>query len=413
MVASLVVGATTVPGVGVADAQPAPGAGWLEVLNFYRSSAGLPPVAEDPALSPAASLHAKYIVEAGLYEHYEDPNNPLYTPQGDAAGRHSEIQTSGGRPPSDERQAVEAWVTAPFHAFGLFSPNLVAAGFGLFSDPNRSPYSYASVLDVGDDLTPGVPTTVGFPVRFPGPGSTVALTAYPGFEHPDPLTSCPGYKAPTGIPILVRFAIPTPGADLVLTHDGSPVVTCSFDGTNYTNPEPADQALGRSGLTAVNGLVAFPRAPLSTGAYEATLRVAGSPDLTWRFTIGGKDVTPNQEAAATASRTYSRNQAGDIALVAAAIASVVAYRRRPGPRRRRQWRVVFVLAIAGWAWSSWHQQKFLAPGLKSNIGVAALDLALVVGAVLLVTRVRRQHRGTWKPPPGFFDVGPAQQARKY
>lgn len=35
---------------------------WLDRVNFYRATAGLPPVEEDPELSGAVSEHARYMV---------------------------------------------------------------------------------------------------------------------------------------------------------------------------------------------------------------------------------------------------------------------------------------------------------------------------------------------------------------
>jgi uncharacterized protein YkwD len=150
---------------------PQPGQHWLEVLNFYRSSAKLHPVIEDPTLTQNAALHARYIVQSGLYEHYEDPHNSAYTTEGNDAGQHSEILSSTA--PMNERQAIENWITAPFHAFGLLRPKLEAAGFGSFSKPDGHPYAYAAALDVRHDQFPETPASIGFPVRWPGPSTTV------------------------------------------------------------------------------------------------------------------------------------------------------------------------------------------------------------------------------------------------
>ena len=38
------------------------GPNWLERVNFYRASASLPPVAENPALSGGVRQHARYMV---------------------------------------------------------------------------------------------------------------------------------------------------------------------------------------------------------------------------------------------------------------------------------------------------------------------------------------------------------------
>ena len=65
---------------------------WLARLNHYRSLAGLPPVAEDPALSEGDALHARYLVKSyaeairrggiGGEAHEENRASPWYTVKG-------------------------------------------------------------------------------------------------------------------------------------------------------------------------------------------------------------------------------------------------------------------------------------------------------------------------------------------
>ena len=85
---------------------------WLARLNHYRSLAGLPPVAEDPALSEGDALHARYLVKSyaeairrggiGGEAHEENRASPWYTVKGADAGKASDVSywQAGKGPPA-------------------------------------------------------------------------------------------------------------------------------------------------------------------------------------------------------------------------------------------------------------------------------------------------------------------------
>src|SRR5882724_10929430 len=102
---------------------------WLKAVNVYRAQAKLPPVTEDPDLSRSDLLHARYSVRNQVLVHSEDPNLPEYTVEGDRAAH-----ASNGAQARSEKDAVDQWMQAPFHALGILDPRLKTVGFGLYTD---------------------------------------------------------------------------------------------------------------------------------------------------------------------------------------------------------------------------------------------------------------------------------------
>ncbi len=179
-------------------ALPPPG-DWLGYVNFYRTTAGLPLLQENPAWSDGGWLHARYIVKNNQVNHFENPNNPWYTPEGHAAAQASNLFGSFN-PNETIEKTIEGWMQGPFHAVGILDPHLSKTGYGIYHEPDGAIVAGAA-LDIIRGLGP-LPPTITFPIRWPGPGSRVPLTQHTG-EYPNPLSSCPGYQSPSGLPILL------------------------------------------------------------------------------------------------------------------------------------------------------------------------------------------------------------------
>ncbi|MDP9439416.1 MAG: CAP domain-containing protein, partial [Actinomycetota bacterium] len=137
----------------VAEAQvgprPAPisaGADWLTTTNYYRATAGLTPVTENPVWSDGDRKHARYAVLNGAMGHYEDPTKPYYTAEGDAAAKSSNL--AYGSSYATDHDFVEVWMTAPFHALGILDPRLKRSGFGSYRDLSAPTFTGATALDV-------------------------------------------------------------------------------------------------------------------------------------------------------------------------------------------------------------------------------------------------------------------------
>lgn len=99
---------------------------WLDGVNHYRRASALPVVAERSEWPDGIVKHLEYLaftpseLRTGEYAnaHTENPDSQWYTPEGDAAGRSSNL-VFGATP----RDAIEGWMTAPFHAIGILAPS--------------------------------------------------------------------------------------------------------------------------------------------------------------------------------------------------------------------------------------------------------------------------------------------------
>jgi len=254
----------------------------ITAVNVHRATAGLPPVTERADLSAGDLAHAQYIVATDTLTHPEDPNDPHYTPEGNAAGTHSDVaafSTSLAGP----SLIADVLMAAPFHGVGLIDPRLVESGFGIAHD-NAGRIQTGGAIDVLSSRSVDPPVGVAFPVLYPADGMTAPLTKFPGNESPDPLTSCPGFAAPTGAPVIVQLDGTPSVTAHTLTRNGVAVDHCLFDETSYANPDGGQQALGRNVLAGRHAIVMLPRAVLKPGAYAASVTTGGQT-IAWSFTV--------------------------------------------------------------------------------------------------------------------------------
>lgn len=258
---------------------------WLTRVNFYRASAGLEPVHEDPTLSGAVLEHARYMVRHGEVGHTQNQRRALATPTGAAAAAASVLAGSNNALEPDE-WAVDAWMQAPFHALGLLDPSLERVGFGIHR-ATEGRIQTAAGLDVLRGRN-SLGTPRAFPVVWPANGATVPIGTHTS-EYPNPLTSCRGYSAPTGLPVIVQLGAggvtPRVTSTWFLDRDRA-VGHCVFDETTYRNGSTVDQRLGRDILNARDAIVLVPRAPLQHGhSYRVVIDTNGQR-IDWTFRVG-------------------------------------------------------------------------------------------------------------------------------
>ena len=264
---------------------------WLVAVNSYRALGGLPPVTENPDWSQGDLDHSKYIVKTGDFGHDEDSSSIWSTAAGREAGLTGNVAGSSGTAYSDV-DAVEDWLTGPFHGIGILDPQLTQSGFGSYREAGVSDFATAATLDVIRGLNGPAPTS---PIMWPGDGSTLPLRSYGGGESPDPLTSCPvGYTEPTGPPLYLILTETPSVTDHNFSHEGTPLDSCVFDGNTYTNPDAATQDLGRNVLGGRNAVVLMPRQPLASGeTYDVSITSNGQTYV-WQFTAGGGGAGPSE-----------------------------------------------------------------------------------------------------------------------
>lgn len=259
---------------------------WLGRVNYYRSLGGLPPVAENGAWSQGAVLHSRYMVKNNVIVHAEDPSNPWYTPDGDAAGRNGNVMVSSSVSYPDSA-AIDLWIVGPFHALGLLDPKLLSSAYGAYREADGG-WQMGGTLDVLRGRG-AVPAGVTFSIRWPQ-GTVRVPLAYTGGEWPDPLSSCAGYSTPTGLPLLIQLGTGsvTPSvSESTLLRDGQPIEHCRYDESSYTNPDGGAQSTGRSVLNMRDAVVILPRQPLVAGSsYQVWVTVNGQTH-SWSFAIAG------------------------------------------------------------------------------------------------------------------------------
>jgi hypothetical protein len=264
---------------------------WLDRVNAFRASAGLPPVAEEPALSEAVGEHARYMVRHDRIEHGQDGRRRGATLGGAAAAAVSNLAGST-RDDEPDWWAVDLWMQAPFHALGILDPALTRVGFGI----HRARGGFIQTAAGLDVLRGRVPhASAAYPIVWPGPGVTVPLAAHTG-EYPSPLTSCAGYQAPSGLPLIVQTGsggkVPEVLGSLVLDESG-PLEHCWFTEATYRNPSASEQALGRAVLASRDAVIVVPRRPLRNGStYRVILELARERRIDWSFRIAGASEPP-------------------------------------------------------------------------------------------------------------------------
>jgi hypothetical protein len=249
--------------------------GWLDRLNAWRTTSGLPKLTENSLWSQGDYNHALYMVKNDLVTHYETVGVPYYTTTGDTAARNSNIEVNSTTSVSDE-QAIDWWMGAPFHAMNMMDPRLQQTGFGAYRQV-KSGWQAGFALDTirGNSFAGG-----SYPVFWPGNGVTEPLTKYSGNEFPDPLQACSGYTAPAGLPVFIEVGgnvRTTAGSSHSFTGNGVALQHCVIDSNNA--------AVG-SNLVPRGGVIVIPRLPLQSGVkYVVSLTVNGA-SYTWSFKVG-------------------------------------------------------------------------------------------------------------------------------
>lgn len=259
-------------------------AAWLDRLNFYRTTAALPPVSENPRLSDAVQQHARYMVRHDVIEHTQNRRHPWATADGAAAAAVSNLAAST-RSTEPDAWAVDSWMQGPFHALGILDPSLAEVGFGIHRAPDGG-IQTAAGLDVirGRALARA---RAAYPIVWPANGSTVPLTTHLD-EYPSPLTSCPGYAAPAGLPLIVQIGsgdqVPHVMGSRLLDGD-APLEHCIFHEATYRNRDAAEQAVGRRILASRDAIVLVPRRPLRPGGRYRAVIETGVRVIDWTFGV--------------------------------------------------------------------------------------------------------------------------------
>lgn len=260
------------PGEVSAAGQVLPGdASWLEAVNFYRTESGLAPVTEDPALSAGAAAHSRYLLTNQVLVHDEVDGAPGWTIEGDRAGNRSNVAVSGGTTP--DRQFIELFMAAPYHAIGILRPGISTVGYGRADNAAGATYRSASSLDI---LSSYNGRATSEPIVFPGRDSTVAIERFIA-EYPDPRDPCGWSSERVGLPLIVMLPEAAGSVSASLSGPTGPLDTCVLTAANTTG-------LANQLLDGDNAVIVVPRVPLANGRYQASVRTS-SRTVTWSFGI--------------------------------------------------------------------------------------------------------------------------------
>jgi len=282
------------PAIGTADT----GSHWLTALNAYRTRLNVPLVEEDPALSKGCLAHAKYLVtnygrsfkNIGILMHEESESKLGYSPEGLKAAQASDVVFQSRNRMTDDQlmgQAIEWWISGPFHRGQLINPELKRVGFAQYCAGARCVSAMNTTSDAPLASLSGQP--LAHPIEVPPDGATVKAPGFGG-EWPNPVSSCSGYSAQSpAITLNLGINVPAKVTDAHLTQTtgaaaGTILDTCAYDGDGYTNPIANDQARGRDVLRSYGEVVVMVRDPLVPGeSYRVAMTVNGKP-YTWSFT---------------------------------------------------------------------------------------------------------------------------------
>lgn len=256
------IGGTGALGSGAEALTRCPVPAWLATLNKIRNEANLPALVEDARFSGDIAAHVFYMQRTGQFQHAEDPNNEWYTERG-VLGGHANLSSAPLR--------TEAWLNAPFHLSEFLGSAVNAAGaYG----PSYSGEG-TRWIEPGATGVPAEPVTTGWPRAWPS-NSTVLSGEFTVIarEWPNPVSSC-GSSYTTeyeqmfpeiGMPLYVAFdpnAADITTATATFKRGSTTLPSCVVTGASYTNPNAADQSLGRTILNAYNSLYVVPRNPLA------------------------------------------------------------------------------------------------------------------------------------------------------
>jgi hypothetical protein len=178
--------------------------------------------------------------------------------------------------------AIDAWLTAPFHAIGMLRAQLTQVAFA-----EDTAAGYAGLdIDSGLDFSRPAATS---PILYPGRGATTTLPMASDEESPDPLETCGWQGMQVGLP-LIALLTQAPAAGLTASLSGPSAAESTADGdlcvvdeNTYHTSDPVYGPTGLSILQSDHAVLLIPRAPLADGAYSVDIQQPGQPDITWAF----------------------------------------------------------------------------------------------------------------------------------
>lgn len=310
--------------------RPEPDPTWLalnaadaaEVLNFYRTANGLPPVDVDLGLSRAAWDHSCWMADNDTLGHYRAGAST------GAAGEMSNIAV-GRSPLYPDSAFVELWLTGPYHAVSMLRWGLETIGYARCT-ADGGLWRSGSTMDVINGFQRR--RSEG-PVLFPPAEHTTDLIEFKS-ERPNPLENCGWTSA--GLPVFAMLPEPPRASTTgVLRGPDGVVETCLITALD-------DVTSGRTILRFDNVVVLVPAEPLTDGRWEVEIDT-GRRQLAWGFWVGDeRRVGPPPEVRVSAEMPATRSIGAPSRLVTTQVERTLDTRipgRPPQVSPDTEWRV--------------------------------------------------------------------------
>lgn len=149
--AALVIAAAVAAGPGASPAAAPDGLVLhsLGLVNAARRSAGLPPLAADPALSRAARAHAADMLRRGYFDHRAPDGASIMDRYGFAIRNGGTVAENIARcrrcqVPADARAVLrlhDDWMSSPGHRRNILGAGFGRYGFGIAETPDGTRYA--------------------------------------------------------------------------------------------------------------------------------------------------------------------------------------------------------------------------------------------------------------------------------
>jgi len=225
-------------------------------LNQRRSESGLTAVNIDDNLEAGCTAHIQYMEATGRVIHEQDANSPFFSTEGAKAAENAAL--SGNV--TSLSDAVEAWLSEPYHRRPLLHPGLSTVG-GAFSNGFACLDIFSTANGVKDHA----------PIPYPGRNAVQIPTTYKALGTANPLPD--DWAPPVGT--VISYEIPahwslhgTTTLVLETADDNEPVMV--WIGLPYRATDPYASFQG-------NTVLAIPKEPLK-------------PDTTYRCRLEGQTI---------------------------------------------------------------------------------------------------------------------------
>ena len=246
----------------------------LSLINAYRQTKGLGPLAFSPSLNRAAAWMSRDMATKRYFSHTDSTGRSAFARMTDCGYTNAMSMAeniAGGH--ADAAATLEQWKNSPGHNTNLLKADARVAGIGRYSDP-ATPYRHYWTLNLGgrDDsgatpvTTAAVPST-GLPAGATSGAGTAGAGTMPFIGQPAQ-GAVPPVAAPGTVTISVRL----------INANGQPVqgdlsgYVFTLAGAGGTQVTPPTNAQGLTSLSLPAGTYALgqqPRAGATLAAFMA------------------------------------------------------------------------------------------------------------------------------------------------